>query len=226
MQLCSQRPAWAAKLADNGLEPGMARKADKAPIRKQEILEHFYDVIATEGIEGASNAKIARHMDINQSLIYHYFSSREEMIVELVNYLTDKYESAFAPLLDQISDPDERLHAIVDIIFSREWVQFIDMGVFYACYALSFRNEKVRESLQGMYLALRRRLVNEIRVLMDSGHILKKDPEKLADAVISLLEGYDFYRCLMRDDERFDELSQFLKESALTILETDKSDQG
>ncbi|HEY5531141.1 MAG TPA: TetR family transcriptional regulator C-terminal domain-containing protein [Candidatus Anoxymicrobiaceae bacterium] len=201
----------------------MARTSDRASIRKQEILDHFYEVIATEGLEGASNAKIARHMNINQSLIYHYFSSREEMIVELVRYLTEKYQGAFAPILDGISEPGERLRRGIDIAFSRDWVQFIDMGVFYSCYALSFRNERVRQSLQEMYFALHRWLLHEIRSLMESGHIVKTDPEKLADTLISLLEGYDFYRCLMQDEERFDELGQFLKERALAMLQTDKS---
>jgi AcrR family transcriptional regulator len=204
----------------------MARKADKAPLRKQEILMAFYEVIAAEGIEGASNAKIASHMNIHRSLLYHYFTSKEEMVVELVNYLTQQYESTFAPKLDKITDPEERLHSVIDVLFSRDWVQFIDMGVFYACYALSFRNEQVRESLQGMYMTLRRWLMKELRLLMDTGYIPKTDPEMLADTVISLLEGYDFYRCLMHDDDRFDELSQFLKESALAILVTEKTDQG
>jgi AcrR family transcriptional regulator len=110
----------------------MARKADRAPIRKQEILEHFYEVLAAEGIEGASNAKIARHMDVNPSLIYHYFSSREEMIVELVRYITERYARAFGPRIEQVTDPDRRLHAILDTLFSRDWVQFIDMGAFYS----------------------------------------------------------------------------------------------
>jgi hypothetical protein len=140
-----------------------------------------------------------------------------------VNYLTQKYESTFAPGLAEISDPEERLHSFIDVLFSREWVQFIDVGVFYSCYALSFRNDRVRESLQNMYVTLRLWLMKELQMFMDSGHILETDPEMLTDTVISLLGGYDFYRCLMRDDERFDELGKFLKESALAILVTEKT---
>jgi AcrR family transcriptional regulator len=198
----------------------MARKPHNAPVRRQEILEHFYEVLKTEGIEGASNAKIAAHMNINPSLIYHYFASKEEMIVELVKYLTEQYREAFSPVVEQVSDPEERLEVIIDTLFSRDWVQFIDMGAFYSCYALSFRNESVRESIQSMYLALRRRLGGEIGALIEAGVIAESAPDKLADAVIALLEGYDYYRCLMRDDERFDELGSLLKENALVILKS------
>ena len=84
-------------------------------------------------------------------------------------------------------------------------------------------NDRVRESLQNMHVTLRLWLMKELQMFMDSGHILETDPEMLTDTVISLLEGYDFYRCLMRGDERFDELGKFLKESALAILVTEKT---
>jgi AcrR family transcriptional regulator len=196
----------------------MARKPDNAPARRQEILEHFYEVLKSEGIEGASNAKIASHMNINPSLIYHYFASKEEMFVELVQYLTEQYKKAFSPLVDQVSDPERRLEIIIDTLFSRDWVQFIDMGAFYSCYALSFRNESVRRSIQGMYLELRRHLAEEIGALIEAGVIAPAAPDMLADAVIALLEGYDYYRCLMLDDKRFDELGGLLKENALAML--------
>ncbi len=197
----------------------MARKPDRA-VRRQEILEHFYEVLASEGLEGASNSKLARHMDINPSLIYHYFSSKEALICELVDYLAEQYKRNFSPVIDTASEPGERLELIVKTLFSRDWVQLIDMGAFYSCYALSFRNERVRDSLRGMYVELRRWLAAEISALMEAGVVAGTDPEKLADAVISLLEGYDFYRCLMGEEERFDELGEFLEASAINILRT------
>lgn len=197
----------------------MAGKPDRS-VRKQEIIEHFYEVLATEGLEGASNSKLARHMNINPSLIYHYFSSKEDLICELVDYLAEQYKKSFSPLMDTPGEPEERLDLIVETLFSRDWVQLIDMGAFYSCYALSFRNESVRESLKGMYVELRQWLSGEISDLAEAGVIVETEPERLADAVIALLEGYDFYRCLMEEDERFDELGRFLKESAKALLRT------
>jgi hypothetical protein len=77
-----------------------------------------------------------------------------------------------------------------------------------------------------MYLTLRHRLTEEITSLMDAGVIVRADAEKLADTVISLLEGYDYYRCLMPDTERFDELGRFLKERAVEILRSDRGRPG
>lgn len=200
----------------------MARKSDRAQVRKREILENFYQVLTIEGLEGASIAKIAARMDIHPSLIIHYFSTKEEMIGELVEHMLARYEETFLPRLMEIEDPRRRLEATIDAIFGVDWTRLVDMGAFYACYSLSYRNEKVRKSFQKMYSRLREILVAGITDLMQRDLIVKADPGKLADLVISLLEGYDFYRGLMDDVRDFDELAQFLKESALAILRVDR----
>ena len=74
----------------------MARKKDKAEIRKKEILEHFQQVLSEEGIEGASIGKIANKMGIHPSLIIHYFKTKEEMTVALAEFILEKYETTFA----------------------------------------------------------------------------------------------------------------------------------
>jgi AcrR family transcriptional regulator len=200
----------------------MARPRDRAETRKREILENFYAVLAEEGLEGASMAKIAAHMGIHPSLIIHYFATKEEMIVELVDFMLDQYEETFLPRLREIDDPEEKLQATIEAIFGQEWVRLVDAGVFYACYSLSFRNDRVRERFQRMYARLREVLLDEIGDLMQRGVIVKADAGKLADLIISLLEGYDFYRGVMGDDERFDELGRFLTESALAILRVNR----
>lgn len=204
----------------------MARPRDKAETRKKEILENFHAVLAEEGLEGASMAKIASRMGIHPSLIIHYFSNREEMVVELVDFMLAKYEEAFLPRFREIDDPMERLHAIIDAIFGQDWARLVDAGVFYACYSLSLRNDRVRDSFKEMYTKLHEVLQKEIGDLMRMGMIVKADPGKLADLIISLLEGYDFYRRVMDDDARFDELGRFLGENALAILRVDRQGSG
>ena len=200
----------------------MARPKDRAETRKKEILENFYAVLAEEGLEGASMGKIASRMGIHPSLIVHYFSNKEEMVVELVDYMLAMYEETFLPRLQEIADPEERLHTTIDAIFGQDWAKLVDSSVFYSCYSLCFRNQRVKASFQRMYARLREVLVEEMSELMDRGVLVRADPGKIADLIISLLEGYDFYRGLMEDEQRFDELSRFLKQNALSILRANR----
>ncbi len=103
------------------------------------------------------------------SLIIHYFSTKEEMIVAPVDYMLDMYEEAFLPRLQEIADPEEKLEAAIDAIFGMEWARLVDGGVLYACYSLSFRNPRVRESFQKTYSRLHEILVEETEDLMHKG---------------------------------------------------------
>ena len=68
--------------------------------KKQEILDVYASLIVSQGLEGASIGAIARHMGINQSLIFHYFENKDDLIRQLSERVVEKcirfYQRAFA----------------------------------------------------------------------------------------------------------------------------------
>jgi AcrR family transcriptional regulator len=195
-----------------------ARRTRKGEARRREILETFHDVLAEEGLEGASINRVASRMGINPSLIMHYFPTKEEMVCALVEHILSRYEETFLPRLRAVADPEERMRAAAEVLFGPEWPGLVNEGVFYACYSLSFRNPRVRESFRGMYSRLREVLAEEIGALVDACVIAGGDAGNIADLVIILLEGYDFYRGVMGGDERREELGRYLKATLLAFL--------
>jgi AcrR family transcriptional regulator len=196
----------------------MARKKDKADIRKHEILEHFQNVLAEQGFEGASIAKIAKKMDVHPSLLIHYFSTKEEMILELVDFILEKYETMALKKMKEMNNPQQRLTMLLDTIFGIDWISLVDSSSFYACYYLSFRNKEVKKRLAKLYKRFKDYLVNEIHICAREGLIKESEPEKDADLIISLVEGLSFYRNISGGKEKYEELGQYLKEKALQML--------
>ena len=121
------------------------RKNQKADIRKREILENYYQVLIEEGFEGASIGKIAKRMNIHPPLIIHYFKTKENMTIELVDFLIEKYEAPEFLKFDHIQDMEQRFIALMDTIFSFEWSRTINPGVHFGFYYLSFRNQKIKQ---------------------------------------------------------------------------------
>jgi len=189
-------------------------------IRRQEILEHFYDVIKKEGIEGASITKIANHMGVNRGLITHYFKSKEDMTIELVNLVVNKFEETLVlPKLDGIGDPEKRFAEILNILFDLENVKQLDIDVFYACYALSFRDKRIKKLILQMGHRLRNYLLKEMRAYLEAGILKEKDPERAADLLIVLMEGYSiFYSDYGFGEEYLRTMGQYLKGVALQLL--------
>jgi AcrR family transcriptional regulator len=197
----------------------MGRPADKAPFRRLEIMQSFYEVLVKHGLQDASMAKIAKRMGVQPSLLIHYYATKEEMIDGLVDFITKKYEETFFPKLDGTHDPAHRLNLILDMVFGLEWFRLVDNSALYACYYLSFQNQKVKHHFQEMYLRLRDVLIEEIRGCGGNGHLSKDDAEKTADLVLILLGGFNYQKNLFDDAPRFEALGRRLKALALSLID-------
>lgn len=204
----------------------MARKNDRAPMRKREILEHFQQVLVEEGLEGASMAKIASHMGVNPALLVHYFKTKDDMIVELVDYILEKYETTFSKRIEKISNPSRRLKKNLDTMFSIDWISVVDTRVFYACYYLALRNPRVMERMQKMYSHFREYIAREIEFNMKSGVIPEADPEKDAELVIAVVEGLAFYRNVSGGNRTYKELGSYLKQRVVDMLQYRQGSQS
>ncbi len=195
----------------------MGRKS-KADVRKKEILENFYIILKEEGFENASIAKIAKIMDVNPSLLIHYFKTKEEMVVSFVSFLLGRYEIAFKEKMVGSQSPEDRFYNILDIMFSEDWLNFSDQTVFYACYYLSSRHERIKERFNLMYKLFKDLLVPQAQSWIDAGIIKNEDPENVADFLIIMNEGLTYYDKLMSDADGFRKRAKFLKSAVIKAL--------
>ncbi|RMG70192.1 MAG: TetR/AcrR family transcriptional regulator [Bacteroidetes bacterium] len=171
----------------------MGRKS-KAAVRKQEILSHFYDVIIDEGFEGASIAKIAKRMDVNPSLLIHYFSTKDAMVLGLIEYIVSTYSSHILPDFSSVTDPAERWDDVLDVVSRIQWDLIMNNTVFYSCYTLALRNPDIRKQFVGLFRTVTQKLEMEIRHAQEAGVIDVEDPARAAELIISLVEGANFYQ--------------------------------
>lgn len=179
----------------------MGRKS-KAHIRKQEILSHFYEVIMEEGFEGASIAKIAKKMDVNPSLLIHYFSTKDAMVLGLIEYIIETYSSHILPDFSSVSDPQERWDDLVDVISRLQWGTFVNQIVFYSAYTLSFRIQEIKDKFTELYRRVQEQLEAEIIHARDAGIIQVQDVRQAARLMITLIEGNNYCQQVLSQDEQ------------------------
>ena len=60
---------------------------------KKKILQTAANLFVKEGFQGISISQIAKKAEINQSLIYHYFKSKEDLWKSVKNYYVETYTS-------------------------------------------------------------------------------------------------------------------------------------
>lgn len=198
----------------------MGRKSLKA-VRQKEIIQAFYIVARKEGLENASLAKVAREMGVNTSLVLHYFDSRDDLIFGLIEYILERYR--FIYTTEEIGGAKgTELHTVINNLFSREWNELIDDGVFYNCFTLIFRNKKIKTAYKELHEYLRVLLAETIKKANDNGEVDVENPEETADLIFVLVEGAYYYLSLYDIDEEYYEKLGKYKQAAFDILKIEK----
>jgi AcrR family transcriptional regulator len=194
------------------------RRDERARIRRREMLAAYYETLLDEGLQGASVAKIARRIDAPPSLLIHYFGTKEQMTIELVDYLLERFHDSFVVSLEGIDDPLERLRAVVDSLFSVEYHQLLDDRAFYALFYLSLTHPTVRRAFARVYGESLAVVEETLAECMDNGLVPEDDAHELAVTLKALEEGYAFLIGGGADEEAKAEIGSALRTRALQLL--------
>ncbi|RAK02928.1 TetR family transcriptional regulator [Larkinella arboricola] len=203
----------------------MGRKSLK-DTRQKEIIRMFYRVAKKEGLENTSIAKIAAVMDINPSLIMHYFQTRDDLISGLIDFMLDKYQLLFGITSKTPDKPEVVLLKVIDRLFSKEWNQLFDDGLFYSCYSLTFRNAQIREKYKTLLDSLRQKLAALIQDCADAGTLHTPDAYQTADLIFILVDGAYYYLSLVNDKKEYGQKLDHYKQQALQLLQLSKTLTG
>lgn len=195
----------------------MGRKSLKEP-RQKEIIKAFYKVAKKEGLENASIAKTAELIDINPSLIVHYFKSKDHLVYGLIEYILDKYLLIYKVAPEDAAHPKTNLLSVIDNIFSSKWNTLFDDSVSYSCYSLAFRDKIIKGKYKVLLDALRERL-QQLIVDCNAVDILSvKDPAHTADLIFVLVDGAYYYLSLVTDKEEYQNKLMQYKRQAIALL--------
>lgn len=179
----------------------MGRKSLKKE-RQLEIIETFYQVAQQEGLENTSLAKVAKQMNVNTSLVLHYFESKDALMFQLINFILERYKKLYTEEYNG-HKKGSRLINTINILFSREWNELVDDGVFYSCFALIFRDEKIKKAYKELHDYLRLLLTEVIEEAKNCGEIDVEDPKETADLIFIMVEGTYYYLSLFEPNDEF-----------------------
>ena len=201
----------------------MGRKSLK-PIRQKGIIKAFYKVARKEGLENASIAKVASVLDVNPSLVMHYFETKQDLIHGLIEYILVQYRQIYNPE-NETMNSRERLTKIIRNLFSRKWNKLFDDGVFYSSFALIFRDPAVKAHYKNLHDNLRQLLRDALKEANDEGVIELEDVEKTADVIFIFVEGAYYYLSMVTNKSEYQEKIRNYEETVLSMLQLNKVTQ-
>ena len=168
------------------------KKRQNAELRKPAILRAFYQLIDEEGFENASVAKVAARAGIHPSLVIHYFGTKEQMVMALVDDVLRTYARLFEALPEGGS-ARERLERLLAIVWSQEWYVSANYSAVFTFLAMSQRSEEVAGRVKRLFRRYREFLMTQLSAFAEAGVIRIDDPARSADMLISMTEGFHYF---------------------------------
>ncbi len=97
--------------------------------------------------------------------------------------------------------PARRLERLVDTLVGDEWYRMTEIAADFSVISISFRNGEIDERIRRLYAFYKTFLAGEFRALGEAGVIGRRDPQRTAEIVMSLLEGYRHFKHFYVGDE-------------------------
>jgi AcrR family transcriptional regulator len=158
---------------------------------RERILAAAVERIANDGIDELRIARVAMDAGVSTSLVHYHFETREALLAEAIEY---SYELAADVRLGEgegeFADHGERLAAMVDQflpypgMLERDWILWIEL------WLRAVRHPELRPTAAKLYARLREWLANAIAAGVEAGQFQDVHPERVADRVIALADGY------------------------------------
>ena len=160
---------------------------------RERILEAGKAVIAEKSFNGCGLSEILDRAGVPKGSFYHYFGSKEEFGIALIEHETRNYLERISPILgDRKRSPLERLRAIFQL--GRE--ECIANGVACECLVPKLAletaqlSEPVHAAVKCSYDQWNALIARVIREAQAAGEIGKShDPDRLANVLAMLWEG-------------------------------------
>ena len=196
----------------------MGRKSLRTD-RRKEIINAFYRTAKKQGLHNVSIGKLAAAMNMNPSLIIHYFKTKEELVFGLIEYILDRYKNLYVARKREGQLSIEVLHDVLDNLFSRKWNKLVDDDVFYNCFTLVFRNPRIREKYKALHDSLRQMLAEILDQCKEDGYLFTGNTYQTADLIFLFVEGAYYYLSMTDDPEEYEQKMTLYKNQALEILD-------
>jgi AcrR family transcriptional regulator len=147
-------------------------------------------MFSEHGIDGASMSQVAESADVSKATIYHYFASKDELVVALTRRLFTEDEPALERLIEAKRPAHERLlHYVGDLVRLLERNQTL-YPLIAETYAAATRRPVLRELTQSYFETYSAAFTQIIEQGQAAGE-LRADlsARESALALVALIEG-------------------------------------
>lgn len=161
--------------------------------KRQQIIEASATLIHSKGYESTTLSEILNAAQIGKGQFYHYFSTKRELGLAVVDYLFEGWNQRLLEnILGSQKDPESKFNEMLDWVVQQQMRNQAKCGCVFGNLAveMSEHDEDFRQKLKAVFELwidkLRPVLVAMIKPLSQSE---SAEVDKLAQGIVAMLEG-------------------------------------
>lgn len=171
--------------------------------RAQRIVEAMRASVARRGTVGSTFDHVAREAGVSRGLLHYYFSTKENLLVEVVRRECDVRMNALEEQLAEARTAEDFLDLLV--VSLRDAVRHDPdfLTLVFELFTLSRRNEDIAVAFAELLRRMREHVAAVLAAKQDEGVLaLRAAPEAVADVLFSLADGLSI-RMVTESDRDF-----------------------
>jgi len=163
--------------------------------KRREIIEAAIAVISRTGIHRTKIKDIADEAGVGKGTIYEYFSSKQELFLELSKHFYEQYVMNQKKALDSVTDPEDQLRTLVASTFEQAatWAELIYLFVdMWSEMDRGSEQDNLRQMIDGIFKQMVKMISEYIREGQRRGVFKSFDPDLVSHIIIGALDGLVF----------------------------------
>jgi TetR/AcrR family transcriptional regulator len=173
----------------------LKKAKSKPPASRQRILDAALHEFSTKGLDGARVDEIARASAVNKNMIYHYFKSKEQLFIAVLEGVYEAVRARQQDLVLRDLDPVSAMRRLIERT-ADIWIELPEFNRLLASENLhEARHVRQSSKIIGMYNPL----IQSLRSILDRGvadGVFRSniDPVDLYISITSLSAHYVAHR--------------------------------
>ncbi len=121
--------------------------------RRESLIAATLKVVAEHGIENATFAKIGEEANVSSGLAPHYFSSKDELLMQAYQNLLDQvFDVTAKAAAEHRNEPVKQIKAIIAVIFGKDLFGPIPRAAYLRFWTASLSNPQLLAINQKSYV--------------------------------------------------------------------------
>jgi len=191
--------------------------------RKKELLEAAIKVFAQKGYADTTMDNIAKDAKVSKGMLYEYFSSKEDLLVEIFNYFQEVTSLKLIEKMSSAKNSMEQLKIFMEYSFD-VYTEMSDlMNILFVFWAEGIiKKSENKLDITDVYNKYRDFVAEMIDLGIDNGEFKKVDTYTFSSIILGAMDGLCLQWVLDMENFPIKKASKELSKTILKSLEMKK----